>query len=49
MYDLGHWFWFIDPIKIKPNQSNFLELFDLTLNTVNIKTSSVETTGVDTP
>ena len=42
MYEHSHEF--KDPIKIKLNQSKFLELFDLTLNTVNIKTPSIETT-----
>ena len=38
MYGLNHGFRFIDPIKTK--RSKFLELFDLTLNIVNIETDS---------
>ena len=50
MYELSHVFRFIDPIKIKPKQSKSikknLELFSLTLNTVNIETLSGGTAGV---
>ena len=48
MYGLCYKFRFIDLIKTEPNRSNFLELFDLTLNITNIKTPSVETTSVET-
>ena len=37
MYGLNHKFRFIDSIKTESNQSKFLELFDLILNTTNIE------------
>jgi len=48
MYELGHVFRFIDPIKIESNLSKFLELFGLVLNTVNIETPSVGIGSVET-
>lgn len=42
MYELSHKFKFINPIRSE--LIKILELFDLTLNTINIGTSSVETT-----
>ena len=41
-------FRFIDPIKTEPNRSNVLELFGLTLNSVDIESLSVGMTSVET-